>query len=535
MKKLPAPSLRTIYILALVLLLPALLINLGLLAFIDDEGIRSLVALEMKLSGNYITPTLHGIYYYNKPPLYNWFLLLSFELFGRFDEWSARLPTVLCLLGYGATVFYYFRKHFSTQWAFIHAFVLITCGRILFWDSMLALIDTSFSWVIFAMFMVIYHEFERERFYRLFGLAYLLGAIGFLLKGLPALVFLGLSLLTYFLYRKRFRLLISWPHMLGMLVFAILVGSYYSVYLQYNSLDSVFTTLLSESSKRTVVRFGIFETLKHLLAFPFEMIYHFLPWTLLAIYLVRKDVVRLIRQDRFITFNTLMFLVNVLPYWSSPEVYPRYLLMLAPLAFSVYLYLHPIHAEERSWQYLSIVGLFKVVCALLPLLALAPLFLASTADLPFLYLRTLLPALAMAVCAYYFFRESAQRLLWLILLLLLIRIDFDQFVLPDRNANDFGDQVRLSALEMGRQYADQPFYIYNNTETQPATSFYLTDARQGIIARKYPDSLPPEGVYLFDPRIYPDTFYLTIEQLKVRHGELKYYNLGTLHSNQPGQ
>ena len=71
------PANRTIYILAIVLLIPALLINLGLLAFIDDEGIRSLVALEMKLSGNYITPTLHGMYYYNKPPLYNWLLLVS--------------------------------------------------------------------------------------------------------------------------------------------------------------------------------------------------------------------------------------------------------------------------------------------------------------------------------------------------------------------------------------------------------------------------------------------------------------------------
>ena len=45
-----------LYLAALVLLAPALLINLGLMTFIDDEGIRSLVALEMKFSGNYITP-----------------------------------------------------------------------------------------------------------------------------------------------------------------------------------------------------------------------------------------------------------------------------------------------------------------------------------------------------------------------------------------------------------------------------------------------------------------------------------------------
>ena len=65
-------------ILACLLLLPALLINLGLMTFIDDEAIRALVALEMKWSGNFITPTLHGEYYYNKPPLFNGILLVFF-------------------------------------------------------------------------------------------------------------------------------------------------------------------------------------------------------------------------------------------------------------------------------------------------------------------------------------------------------------------------------------------------------------------------------------------------------------------------
>lgn len=527
MKNIPIPSARTVYLIIGILLIPALLINLGLLAFIDDEGIRSLVALEMKLSGNYVTPTLHGIYYYNKPPLYNWLLLISFELFGFFNEWSARIPTVICLLAYGGTIFYFFRKHYSTQLAFINALVFITCGRVLFWDSMLALIDTCFSWVIFSMMMIIYHEFEKERYYRLFGLVYLLAAIGFLLKGLPSIVFLGLSLLAYFVYRRRFKKLISWPHITGMLLFGLLVGGYYLVYHQYNSLESVFTTLVSESSKRTVVRFGIKETILHLLAFPFEMVYHFLPWAVMAIYLIRKDVVKLILRDRFITFNALMFLVNVLPYWSSPEVYPRYLLMLAPLIFSVYLYLHEFHRSEKSWQYRAVISLFKVICPLIALAALAPLFLDSTADLPWLYVRTLLPVIGLGLCTYYFYRDKPKQLLWLILFLVILRIDFDQFVLPDRNRNDFGDLVRTSAIEVGEKYADQPFYIYENSETQPATSFYLTNARQGIIQRIYPDALPA-GTYIFDPRYYSDSLYIKTDELKVRHGEMKYYDVGEL-------
>ena len=208
-----------LYLAALVLLAPALLINLGLMTFIDDEGIRSLVALEMKFSGNYITPTIHGAYYYNKPPLYNWILLLFFELQGQVNEFTARIPTVLCTLGYAGTIFYFSRRHFDTKTAFLNAMFYITCGRVLFWDSMLALIDTCFSWVVFTSFMVIYHQFQKENWLKLFLFSYLLAAAGFLMKGLPAVVFQGTTLLVYFAYRRRFWKLFSWQHVLGGLLF----------------------------------------------------------------------------------------------------------------------------------------------------------------------------------------------------------------------------------------------------------------------------------------------------------------------------
>ena len=135
---------KLLYVLSILLLFPALLINLGLMTFIDDEGIRTLVALEMKLSGNYITPTLHGEFYYNKPPLFNWILLGYFKLLGQINEFNTRIPTLVSLLGFAATVFYSFRKQYGTYTAFVLAMTLITCGRILFWDSLLGLIDIIF-------------------------------------------------------------------------------------------------------------------------------------------------------------------------------------------------------------------------------------------------------------------------------------------------------------------------------------------------------------------------------------------------------
>jgi len=324
----------------LLLLVPALLINLGLIPFIDDEAMRALIALEMDLSGNYITPTINGEYYYNKPPFYNWFLLLWFKAFGSYEEFVSRLATVFCLLAYAATIFYFSKKHYSTKFAFLNALFLITCGRILIYDSMLGLIDIAFSWVTFTAFMIVYHQYEKRNFYALFGFTYLLTAIGFLMKGLPSLVFQGATLLAFFLYKKDFKKLFSLAHITGGMLFLLIIGAYYFTYNQYNSLETVFNTLIFESSRRTASTHGIGSTILHLFSFPFEVIYHFLPWTVLVVLFFQKSIRKILVADSFIVFCLLIFFANILVYWMSVQVYPRYLFMHLPLLFTSILYLY---------------------------------------------------------------------------------------------------------------------------------------------------------------------------------------------------
>ena len=380
-----------VWVIGLVLLFPALLINLGLLTHIDDEAIRALVALEMKYSGNWITPTLLGTYYYNKPPLFNWILAVFFEIAGSHHEFISRLVTVVALMGYGYTIYYFFQKYYTKSIGFLTAFVTITCGRILFWDSILGLIDITFSWVMFSLFMTVYLLFEKRQFLFLFLMTYFLTAIGFMLKGLPALVFQAITLLTYFTYRKHWRLLFSWKHIIGILFLFTLIGLYYFGYQQYNSLDKVFVTLFTESSKRTAVRFGLWPTLIHFVSFPFEMVYHFLPWSLLIIYLFQKEAIKKIRQDPFAQFLGLTFISNILVYWTSPEVYPRYLLMLAPLIFGFLLILHQYARPKNTIFYRILFYTFGITMIIISIGSMAPLLLPRVANTPYLFLKTAFP------------------------------------------------------------------------------------------------------------------------------------------------
>jgi 4-amino-4-deoxy-L-arabinose transferase-like glycosyltransferase len=73
--------------------------------FQPDEGRYAEIAREMLSSGDWVTPRLNDLKYFEKPPLQYWATALSFAAFGR-DEWSARLwPAVTGFLGILLLVF----------------------------------------------------------------------------------------------------------------------------------------------------------------------------------------------------------------------------------------------------------------------------------------------------------------------------------------------------------------------------------------------------------------------------------------------
>ncbi|MDV7389851.1 hypothetical protein RZS08_00800, partial [Arthrospira platensis SPKY1] len=55
--------------------------------------------------------------------------------------------------------------------------------------------------------------------------------------------------------------------------------------------------------------------------------------------------------------------------------------------------------------------------------------------------------LALAGLSYAFWRMPRRRLLIMVLVLLVFRIGFNWFVLPDRNAHDYGDECRQTSIQ----------------------------------------------------------------------------------------
>ena len=89
-----AQSLLVVLLVWAAIYLPAL----GSLEIKGEEGRRILPAVRMLESGDYIVPRVGSEPYLRKPPLINWLVAASFKVFGQRDEWTARLPSALCML-----------------------------------------------------------------------------------------------------------------------------------------------------------------------------------------------------------------------------------------------------------------------------------------------------------------------------------------------------------------------------------------------------------------------------------------------------
>jgi 4-amino-4-deoxy-L-arabinose transferase-like glycosyltransferase len=513
--------------LAVGLLIPALFSHLGYLPLDadSDEPRRALVALEMLLSGRWFSPTLNGAAFLNKPPLYNWLIAWSFRLFGNYDPFALRFPMAVSLLGFGGTVWWFVRRYMTGprggSVAFAAAFMLLTNARILLYDSLYGLIDITFSWAVYTAFMLVFHLDRRRQYALLFAATYALTALGFLMKGLPALVFQGLTLLAWFGLTRRWRLLLSWAHAGGIGVFTAMVGGFYAVYFSRNAIPAlaVFGTLFRESAKRTVIEYGFGEMLLHLLTFPLECLYHFAPWPLLLLLLIRRGAgawfVNPFREEAaatdqlsdkraFIFFNALVFAVNFPVYWSSPQVYARYLFMFLPLLFTVLSWAYYEKTDPIHWSRRWIDGVLLALAVVVTLGCALPLFLADTRSVPGVVWKSGLMGAGLGLLVWQLWRQPQHRLLLMLVFLVTVRSGFNWLVLPPRVAHrqQYKDTSEQAArLTLNARGKPQPLYIWGNTfdldGASDVNSFHLEARRGRVLIRNDTAiiSTPAQPVY----------------------------------------
>jgi 4-amino-4-deoxy-L-arabinose transferase-like glycosyltransferase len=487
---------------ALLFAIPAFMVNLGIMPYYSDEPTRGVVTLEMMYSGNYITPTFTGEFYYNKPPGYNWILSLFFMAGGGASEWLIRLPAILALACFALSILMFTKKHFGIQNGFLAMLMFLSCGRILFWDSMLGLIDILYSWITFAGFAVVINNIITGNFKRLFLVSWLITAAGFMLKGMPSLAFQGITLLTAFIYTGQFRKLFSPWHFAGASIFLLVTGSYLMLYSQENSLQQYLSVLWDQSSQRTALRKGLHNTLEHLVMFHPKMIYHFIPWSLMALLFIHRPVRNALfgkgilstEENQTIEYQDIrnqvvrllfwIFSANIMLYWLSPATIPRYVLMLAPLTFIPLL----IFFRDLQFQHLLIYKALKIILFYITPALLIPVFLAlpmvpQLKSIPGIMASGIGAAIVMALVLASAFRHRQHHIALLVIVLFTIRIVFNLTWLPVKSEQVAEHRQKTEALQIHKITEGAPLQIIGSTWVDHSTLLYLTAARGEAITR----------------------------------------------------
>lgn len=509
---------RILYIIIGILLFPALLINIGLVPFINDEAIRAVVAMEMIFKGDCITPTIAGELYFKKPPVFNWLIILFFKAAGNFNDATLRYTAVFSLLMFCLIIYLVLKNRIGKQNAILVGLMMITCGRILFYDSFHGLIDISYSALVYSGIMLTWHYFRKGSFLPLYLVSYGLTAVTFLMKGLPSVYYQGVSLLVIFIAGKQWKQLFSWKHLTGILLFVCLVGLYYSTYLKRNpgNLHNIVQVLFSESSDKTALGFNLWVTIKHFFTFPFEFIYHFLPWTIWILYFVRKDIRSLLLAHPFIRINLYLFFFNILIFWFSPDTFARYLFVHAPMFFTILVYLHQVHRNENTrhyrWQeiiFLCLGGLLVMVPFFYPVLT-------ATKDVPHAVLKAVILILSSALLFLGMFRFRDQRVLIVVTMLLIGRIGFDWFVFPSREKNGVLTQCRNEAMAVGRATRGHDLKLVRGTRMSAHAVFYISREREESLTWTS-DLTDPEAYYVIQESVFKGPEYEKKYEFHIRY------------------
>lgn len=336
-----------------ILLLLALLGGLHVMDLRGEEPRRALVAWEMIFQHNFLKPTIQGLPYYNKPPIFNWVLALFFKIFGD-ANWVVRLPSIFAFLAIGLVHYRFVRQEVDLPTARWSMIFLFTAVHLLFFATVVSgELDLFYALFVYLQAMSIYYFHKKQQWWPLFLLSYALMSIGFLTKGLPAIAFQGLTLLGMAWIHRSWRWLFSWQHLVAGVLSILLVGSYFFWYdQQYGNGWLYLVNLLEEASQKSAAEGSLSGILKQLVNFPLQYIVDYLPWSLLLFLLVKKENRQKLKTQPFLQFCVLFFVVNIWLYWISPGGRNRYLYGFAPFFLTplAWLYLQkPILSFRWLW------------------------------------------------------------------------------------------------------------------------------------------------------------------------------------------
>lgn len=333
-----------------------------------DEPRYAQIAREMLERHDWITPTLSGLPWLEKPPLYYWQAMVAYRLFGVSD-WAARLPSVVDASGLVFAVYLLLRR--LRPGCALDAALMLACSAGIVGFGRAASTDIGLA-AMFAIAMLAWYAWCESGSRRQLLIFYICLALAMLAKG-PVGPFLAVAIIVVFaLVRRDWRLLQRTAWIPGILTFcAVALPWYISVQIRNPQFFRVFIL------EHNLARFGsnVFHHPEPFWYFVPVMLLGWVPWTVFVIAASVWAARRLraasddpVAANPFAAFLSIWIAVIVVFFSFSQSKLPGYVLP----AFPPGIILLASHAQERLSRRLNpaLAVIHAAVAALLVFAAL---------------------------------------------------------------------------------------------------------------------------------------------------------------------
>ncbi len=349
----------------------ALLLSLGVLYFCSincisltdpDEAFYSLTAKEMSQAQSFVTPLIFGHPQFEKPPMFYWALMGSFEMFG-FNPGAARLVPALCgLLGLLMT-FFFCRRVFGEDVAYTAVMILGTCAlylvmsKAVLTDIMLAVFMAG-AFYAFYLWMLEGKQFWLDAFAVLAGLAVLT-------KGPVAIIILLAVIVIYLCWLKEFKLLKEFAFNRWALIFCAVAVPWYAVMIYKHGRAFIDEFIIHDNWDRILS--AEHKRLDTWHFYPMVMTAGLFPWTFYLILMGRRWK----EFSRECLFLLIWIAVTFIIFQRAHSKLASYILPLVPaLAIVLSISVSSIKEKCRRINVLAFVyGLLGVALIIAPMIA----------------------------------------------------------------------------------------------------------------------------------------------------------------------
>ena len=181
-------------------------------------------AKEMLNSGNWISPQIYGVYWFDKPIMSYWLIALGFKLFG-INEFGARFfPALSGLAGMWLTV-WFGKKIYSEKIGYLAGAILLTSVEF-FTISKSILTDGMLFFFFNACLAFFYLGYSTDKKNYYYGV-YAFAALGTLTKGPIAFLLPGLIIVLFLIWERQWRELGHAKLISGTILFFLIAAPWY--------------------------------------------------------------------------------------------------------------------------------------------------------------------------------------------------------------------------------------------------------------------------------------------------------------------